>query len=486
MKDLKALIRSLNPNEIRTFNHHAARSGREEPLYKALFELIQREDEAAIEKKFPNKKSRAVLANALFENILESLEYAAQTPQEQIRKHLNNAEHLYNRGLQREAIKRLEAAKTIARQTNLFGYCLEAIKWLKRLEPHKLAEYTAEYIEICETIASCNTYENYHIQFMSFIRRQEVCKTEKEKKQLADLLQDLPTKSPDELCLLAHLDYIRCHIIYARLLLLFDHNVAWCKQALAIFDQNPLFKQAHPNLYAASLLNLRIAFFDRINLTTNPILPEEVVSLNKLLAELSLPKPIAAQVFTYTMSISLTQIMYLKNHSSAEKYKKAALLQKQYEHLKDQIKHEGHQIYHANFVNFYFSEKNYPQAEHCINKLQDFKPLRPDIASFARIWTLIIQYEIGNKQWALNQTMSARQYLRRNELLFESEKIILLFFESLLNAHTPQEQYNLFKKLQQDLAACWQSDPKNRVYGQPNLEVWIEEHVKYWQHLNAS
>lgn len=483
MNNLKALIQSLSASEIRAFKHHTTRSGRENPRYTVLFDLLHRKKDVAIEKEFPKERSRSVLANDLFEHLLESLEKDIKSPQQQIRKLLNDAEQLYNRGLPKDALKRLYAAREIVKSGELFGYHIEILNWLPRLEPSKADAHATEYDQVCASMLSYRAYYKLHLQFRDFIKRQENCKTEKDKAYLTALLQhELLTKPAENLCLLAQLDFIRCHVIYARMCFLNVENLTWCRKAVAIFDQNPLFKAAHPNLYTASLLTLQFAFFNQNDPFVQENLREEYLTLTKYLTELPLVKPIAAQVFSYLFPSRLRQIQHFYADNPTEKYAQVAELQKQYLYLKDHIPHEGHQIYHANFVNFHFADQKYFEAEQAIENLIEHAPLRPDIAAFARIWHLIVHYELSNKQALLNQAMSVYQYLRRHELLYETEKTLLLFFERLsnLDAHQAQEKYILLQNLQRDLEVHWQQAYEASFYARNNLVVWIEQQLAHF------
>ena len=170
------LIKSLTKTEKRHFRLFVNRSGNtEEVKFIKLFdamESMKQYDDLAILKKVPSiKKIQFSNQKAhLYKQILSSLRHyhIGQNVDIQLRESLDHAKVLYNKGFYKQALKLLDRAKGVAKDTRHFTISLEIMEFEKLIESQYITRsiknraeaLTEEVMETTEIITSSHRLSN--------------------------------------------------------------------------------------------------------------------------------------------------------------------------------------------------------------------------------------------------------------------------------------------------------------------------------------
>ncbi|MDX1942826.1 MAG: hypothetical protein SFU99_19840 [Saprospiraceae bacterium] len=117
----------------------------------------------------------------------------------------------------------------------------------------------------------------------------------------------------------------------------------------------------------------------------------------------------------------------------------------------------------------YFLEKDYPKALDWINRILNEPKLeeRQDIQDLARIFQIVLHYELGNQDFTESLILSANRYLRKKEKHRSAEFIIANHLKQALFSD-PKKEKVIFSKLETEL--------KN-VNGLEEIKIWIASKI---------
>jgi tetratricopeptide (TPR) repeat protein len=128
----------------------------------------------------------------------------------------------------------------------------------------------------------------------------------------------------------------------------------------------------------------------------------------------------------------------------------------------------------------YFGNGEYKRALMTLNEVlnDNEQRLRQDIYSFARIFNLIIHYELENFDFLEYIVKSTNRYLNKYERDYEIEQCVLKHIRKLAKMITPTQRMEIFEKLKEEVQELMK-DPQERVILEYfHLPAWIESKLK--------
>lgn len=127
-------------------------------------------------------------------------------------------------------------------------------------------------------------------------------------------------------------------------------------------------------------------------------------------------------------------------------------------------KHKG-QFNMSKEINFYwnaaycyFGIANYKEALRWLNKLLNdptLETVRPDMNCSARIFNLIIHYEIGNYDLVDSLVRNTERYLNKRNSFYEIEKTVVDFIEKVISTATEKEKLAVFSAFRKTLEEAY-------------------------------
>jgi hypothetical protein len=128
---------------------------------------------------------------------------------------------------------------------------------------------------------------------------------------------------------------------------------------------------------------------------------------------------------------------------------------------------------------FYFEFGNYDESLKWITLFINHKSASQfeEIYHTLMIYTIILHYELGNYELAESLINNTKRYYRKEEKLFESEKVLLSYLRQLLLTVNDEELVKIYTALEKKLKELSAKDSEKRFLNSFNFERWVEKNI---------
>ncbi len=492
-EDLFKLVKSLDKNEKRYFRLFASMQ-KGEKNYLNLFEIIASQesyDEAAVKRHFHKEKfinQLTVTKNYLYNLIMRSLSayHGNNSVDGMLREFINQVGILYQKGLYSQAIKMLQRARRIAVHHEKHIFLLEILRWeelaarnhetnyekLKKL----LEQNVAEQKDIIEKQAKLNRYKRLYTQSYLLERKGSM----RDKKDLAKiapiagspLMRD--ERNANSLNSKSLYHHIFSNIYYLR----GDYEKAnqHTRQRILLLEKHPETIREEFDNYIGALSNHVMESRLLRNYT------ESLSSLSKLkhiLYHSKVNKTEQARLFEYIYIIETDIHIHTGQFESGislipEIEKGLSLYEKS-------LKMSQLITLHFNIANIYFGAKQYNRSLSWLNRVinETNNDTRQDVYSFARIFNLIIHYELGNTGVLEYFVKSVLRFLYKRNRLYKFEALVLNFIlKTLPSASSAKELTPAFRLLREKLINISRDPLERRALEYFDFISWLESKIE--------
>ena len=409
--ELFKLIKSLTKSEKRFFKLSSSLQAGEKNYLK-LFDAIEKQKEYNEEEiKEAFKKERFIRhlpseKNHLYKLILKSLRiyHADNSVGSQLKEDIRSIEILYNKALYTECGKLIKKAKKLAYAHEKFYYLFELIKWEKLLleEDYLSGRFDkdldlliTEEQEVIEKLRNVAEYQILYSKINYVFRLGGYIRNDKER-EIVEEISNYPLIKGKNTALsrraAATCYYIKglCAITKHDL----EESFSNFSRVVKIFEENTVLIQDIPKQYIKSLSNLLIYYINSRNFDAFFELIEKMRSLRDTPGFNS--TDIKLKIFTSTFYAELLAYDRMGEYEKGVEVVDSIL--DGIELYKDKINKEDVILFHYHIAYIYFGSGQYKEALRYINKvLNDNETnLRQDIYSFARLFNLVIHFELGN------------------------------------------------------------------------------------------
>lgn len=491
--ELFDLIKSLSKSEKRFFKLSSSlQSG--EKNYLKIFDAIDRQkeyDEDAIKKSFrketfinhfPSEK------NHLYKLILKSLRayHSDNSVSSILKQEIKNIEILYKKALFKECNKFLVRAKKLARQHEKFYYWFELISWEKQLleEAYEAGEFGKDLDALIkeeqDVIEKLRNLAEYHVLYsrVNYVFRSGgYARNEEQKKIVDEIAQNYLIKGKNTalsiraaticyyikgLCCSTKRDYEGAFNFFLKV-----------KQ---ILDDNQDIRKDLAKRYVRTLSNLLYCYIDNNDYDKSFKLIEKMRAMPKERGF----KTIDIQVRIFTSSYIAELLIY----DQIGDYDKGVAISdeivKAIEDFGDKINKEQEIVFYYNLAYTYFGAGEHNRALFWINKVMNDNEqvLRQDIYSFARLFNLIIHYELGNKDLLEYIIKSTFRYLSKRHKTYAVETILLKYLKKLARLGDAEEELEMFKKLKVDLEQGFTDRAELVVLDYFDFLTWVNSKIE--------
>lgn len=462
--ELFDLIKSLTKSEKRFFKLASSlQTG--DKNYLKIFDAIDRQnsyDENAIKdqfkketfiKHFPSEK------NHLYKLILKSLRsyHSDNTVSSVLKQEIKNIEILYTKALFKECNKFLMRAKKMAIEHEKFYYLFELINWEKKLLEEALenGQFTKDLdtliTEEQEVIEKLRNLAAYHVLYskINYVFRSGGHVRDDEDKKLVEEIANHPLIKGKNTAL----SYRAATICYYTQgfcqLARNNHKDAYVKFAKvkSILDENPHIRKDLGKRYIRTLNNLIMCLIDSKDYDQ----AYEVIDEMNAMKTLAGFKSIDVQVAIFRN----THLAELQIHHERGDFERGLELVDTI--LAGMEKYQGKMhkeqeltfFYHIAYI--YFGAGKFNKSLFWINKVlnDNENTLRQDIYSYARLFNLVIHYELGNLDLLEYITKSTQRYLSKRQRAYLMEKLVIDTIRKLIrtnNVIDRKEQFMLFRE----------------------------------------
>lgn len=491
--ELFKLIKSLSKSEKRFFKLSSSlQSG--EKNYLKIFDYIEKQkeyDEDDLKEHFKKEKFIRHLPsekNHLYKLILKSLRsfYSEHSVSSLLKQEIKNVEILYQKALYRECEKFVARAKEIAKEYEKFYYWFELISWEKKLleEAYEsgvfsinLDELVEEESMVIEKLRNLAEYQIIYSKINLLFRSGGFARTPKERAEvdhIADyhLIKGKNTAISTRAASMCY--YIKglCAATNRQ----YTDAFEFFNKTRTILDNNPKIKEDSGQRYLMTLSYLCQCYIENKDYV-------EAQNLISTIKELSEEKGFASvdiEVKIFTQSVNLEMKLYQAQGDFRKGFDRIQYIHEQQELLGDKINKEQEILFAYNNAYNCFGLGEYKKALTYINVvLNDNETnLRQDIYGFARIFNLILHYELENYDFLEYIIKSTNRFLSKYERSLQVESVLIKYLRKLSKTMSANDKDNIFKELAKEIHELMKLEDERVLMEYFNVEAWVTSKVK--------
>lgn len=490
--ELFKLIKSLTKSEKRFFKLSSSlQSG--EKNYLKIFDYIEKQseyDEQELKKVFENEtfiKHLPSEKNHLYKLILKSLRsyYSEQSVNSTLKQEIKNVEILYNKALYRECEKFVGRAKQTAQKYEKFYYWFELINWEKKLldSAYESGVFNIDLDMLIEeeemVIAKLRNLAEYTIIYSKInliFRSGGFTRNEAERKVVEGIANyhlikgkntALSTKAASicyyikGLCAATNRNY--------------EDSFQFFNRTREILDNNPHIKSDTGARYAMTLFHLLRCHIDNQEFDQASKLITDIRALQSKKGFKSVD--VSVRIFANSYNQELVLL-----HAKGEFQKSVDLIpeiEKQQEAYKGKISKEMELLLTYNKAYSCFGIGDFKRALTYLNDVlnDNEQNLRQDIYSFARLFNLVIHYELGNYDFLEYVVKSTSRYLNKQERNYEIENACIKQIRKLSKTPVEVNRIEIFEKLNQDISRLLKDHNERVALEYFNIEAWVKSKI---------
>ena len=464
-----------------------------EKNYLKIFDFIERQtsyDENELKKAFEGEtfiKHLPSEKNHLYKLILKSLRsyYSEQSVNSMLTQEIKNVEILYNKALYRECEKFVSRAKQMAEKYEKFYYWFELISWEKRLleSAYESGVFSTDLDKLVKeeemVIAKLRNLAEYTVIYSKInlvFRSGGFTRNEKERKMVEDianyhLIKGKNTALSSKAASICY--YIKglCAATNRN----YDDSFQFFNRTREILDDNPLIKLDTGGRYVMTLFHLLRCYTDNREFEEAKKLIVEIRDLQSKKGFNS--TDISVRIFANSYYHELVLL-----HSLGEFQKSVELIptiEKNQEIYKDKVSKEMEVLLTYNKAYSCFGVGEYKRALQYLNEVlnDNEQNLRQDIYSFARLFNLVIHYELENFDFLDYVIKSTNRYLSKHERDYEIENVCIKHIRKLAKTPTAVNRMEIFEKMNEDISKLLEDHNERVVLEYFNVSAWIESKI---------
>lgn len=491
--ELFKLVKSLTKSEKRFFKLSSSlQSG--EKNYLKIFDYIEKQtvyDEGALKKEFEDEtfiKHLPSEKNHLYKLILKSLRsyYSEQSISSTLTQEIKNVEILYNKALYKECEKFVARAKEIAKRHEKFYYWFELISWEKKLleSAYESGEFGLDLDKLIEeeemVIAKLRNLAEYTVIYSKInliFRTGGFTRNERERQVVEDIADYHLIKGKNTA--LSTKAASICYYIKG-LCAATNRNYAdsfqFFNRTREILDNNPDIKLDASQRYVNTLLHLLRCHIDMREFTQAQELIADIRALQGKRGFKSVDIDIRIIANTYNQELVLL-------HSLGEFGQSVALIpeiESNQEEYDGKFSKEMDVLLTYNKAYSYFGIGDYKKALHYLNEVlnDNEQNLRRDIYSFARLFNIVIHYELENYDFLEYVVKSTNRYLSKQDRDYQIENVCIKHIRKLAKTIDGVNRLEIFEKMDEEISALLEDHNERVVLEYFDITAWVQSKLR--------
>ena len=255
----------------------------------------------------------------------------------------------------------------------------------------------------------------------------------------------------------------------------YDDSFQFFNRTREILDDNPLIKLDTGGRYVMTLFHLLRCYTDNREFEEAKKLIVEIRDLQSKKGFNS--TDISVRIFANSYYHELVLL-----HSLGEFQKSVELIptiEKNQEIYKDKVSKEMEVLLTYNKAYSCFGVGEYKRALQYLNEVlnDNEQNLRQDIYSFARLFNLVIHYELENFDFLDYVIKSTNRYLSKHERDYEIENVCIKHIRKLAKTPTAVNRMEIFEKMNEDISKLLEDHNERVVLEYFNVSAWIESKI---------
>jgi tetratricopeptide (TPR) repeat protein len=498
--ELFKLIKSLTKSEKRFFKLSSALQAGEKNYLK-IFDYIEKQenyDEDELKEAFGNEifiKHLPSEKNHLYRLILKSLRvyYSEQSASSILKQELKNVEILYNKALYKECEKFVQRAKSIARENEEFYYWYELISWEKRLleAAYEEGEFGRDLDSLVEeeesVISKLRNLAEYQIVYSKInliFRSGGFTRNEQERRIVEDIADYHLIKGKNTA--LSTRASSMCYYIKGLCAATnrnYEDSFQFFNRTRDILDNNPRIKEDLGQRYVATLSHLLRCYIDNNQFDESERMIQELRDLEGKKGFNSMD--ISLRIFTISYNSEFALYHAMGNFGKAAQL--IPQVDQRLHELGDKVSKEQLILFQYNKAYTYFGNGEYKKALATLNEVlnDNEQKLRQDIYSFARIFNLIIHFELENYEFLEYVIKSTNRYLSKHDRDYEIENAVIRHIRKLAKSSNNAQRTEILEKMKVEIDELMKDQQERVILEYFHLPAWIDSKLSKGEFSNS-
>lgn len=485
--ELFNLIKSLSKSEKRFFKLSSSlQSG--EKNYLKIFDAIERQegyDEEEIKdqfgdetfiKHFPSEK------NHLYKLILKSLRsyHSDNSVNSLLKQEIKNIEILYKKALFRECNKFLKRAVKQAVLNEKFYYLFELISWEKILleEAFESGDFNNDLdnliVEEHDCIAKLKNLAEYQILYskINYIFRIGGFVKSDEEKGMVDEISRHHLIVNEDAPLSIRAESVRYYVkgFCSNAYRDYETSLKNFEKVKDLLDEHPHLRKDLGKRYLRSLINIIMGYLNKKNFKKAKELTEELETIQS--------KPgfntLDIQFMVFSAQYIAKLVLLIRTGEFEEGVKLIPQISEELESDR-KVNKEQKLIFYYIISYIYFGAERYKEALQWINKVlnDNENTLRQDIYSYARIFNLVIHYELGNYDLLEYIIKSTNRYLNKKDREYKIETLLIEYIKRFSKLPEGDQKQKLYIELREELDEHFKESSERVILEYFDFKAWI-------------
>lgn len=487
-EDLFHLIQSLSRSEKRYFKLFSNRhSGKQGNNYLRLFDAIEEQEEyneEQIRNKFRGEKflrQLPVAKNYLYKTILRSLSnYHSQAVDAQLIEQLQFIQILFEKRLYKQCQKQIHKSKKTAEKHEKHTHLLNLLIWERRVMSNehflstKIEEIdllTHQEQDLLEQASKTSLIFNRFSKLFIHYLKAGAPRTREELQVYDDMLNDpLFSLEQSSLSFSAKGYLLLARSIYAKAThqaqIFYDSTQA-LKQ---MYDASPEQAEENEKAFITTIANLMIA---QIELHKFEEFEQTLAQLRGMRAR---AEDNRIQIFLYSSNLELS--FHYERGTFEEGYVLIPSIRRELRKLSEEGKllPTMELTIYYNMAHLQFATERYSEAMQSLAAIQHspYAKMLPELERFARIFMLILHYELNNRDVIDYSLKSTYRFLTKHNKLYKLEEKILTFLRRLPKITSNEALREEFASLLEDMRHLRQDPFEYPAFQYFAIDTWLE------------
>ena len=489
--DLFQLIKSLSKSEkgyFKKFSYLYTIEG--EKNYLKLFDAIEKQqeyDEKKLLKLFQKEdfiKQFPRAKNYLYRLILKCLRlyHSERTIELELKELLEYIEILYHKQLYELYWKELKRAKKLAQENENFLSSLEIISWENKVlqEEHdmeglkKLSDSASvDEQQIMKQYLNYREYEWIYLEsFLKYYQKGSI-RHEEEMLNYKSLMRKAVMKNEQRaLSTKAKIEFFQINAFYCFINANYIEAQQYIEQVIQLMEKSSFFKD-NPKKHLQYLHNLSLLYLSIKKYYKLPLLIHKMKDIAVSFERIKL------MAFSCHSNIELLYLGFTGSFQEGIEYSRK--LETEISKYKTKIDQKFLIQLYSQLAYLYMGAKRYSEALKWINKVinDQYERINSQLYSEAKIFNLIIHYEMKNMDLLEYIVRSTYRFLYQRKRLYQFENCIMNFIRNWNKlGNSEQEKTNAFKKLKENLIKISQNPHEKRALEYFDYISWLESKIE--------
>lgn len=487
--ELFDLIKSLTKSEKRFFKLSSSLQAGEKN-YIRLFDAIEEQEEYEEEKiknkfrgetfiqHFPSEK------NHLYKQILKSLRnfHSENSISNILRIEIKNIEILYKKALYKECAKFVNRAKKIAEEHEKFYYLFELINWEKQLleEEYETGGFDKDLDSLIsqetECIQKLRNLAEYHMIYsrVNFvIRRGGFARNDSERKIVNELenyhlIKGKNTALSSRAASICY--YIKgvCNAFNRN----YDDALTHFKRVKDIIDSKQHLKPDLAQRYVRTLSLILTCYIELRDYARANAVIDEIKALKEEEGFSDTNTQLRIQTTVYISSLQI----FNKTGNHMRGLQLVPEIIRLLDKNASKINKEQVIEFYVNVAGIYFINQDYKESLYWLNKVlnDNEKMLRRDLYNFARIFNLIIHYELGNNDLLEYVIKSTARQLNKGDSDYVPETIVIKHLRKLIKFNNEKARLDAYQDMKNEMEKIFANTNEKVLLDYFDMNAWVE------------